>query len=343
MSEYPTRIGEHEVSVKDDELFVRFVGSYSPVEARQVLGLVERLLAEQGRLFFLMDVADSETPLPASAVLVRSRERGHSGRRPPDPVHIASLRPPLPDCQDPMHRPYAPAPRRSGNRSQKLSFGQLTSAPAWRLTAGRGALVNAAGAARTRSRGIDELTASFAARRRRLGARDGAASAARPGRTRELAQARNRILAHRERGAPAAGATARHPGGAVCSNLAGSDAEPIDILHHAARALAGWEDAACKRLGAAMAGLIRAPRLAVLLDPIDVVGDRIAIDGRGTLLSCRGCAACAAALRVEAAVVRRLTGQRRDRRARLRIRGDQAADQQHRSDERLAQHSGSIS
>lgn len=78
MSEYPTRIGEHEVSVKDDELFIRFVGSYSPVEARQVLGLVERLLAEQGRLFFLMDVADSETPGPETRRVLGSEFPRHT-------------------------------------------------------------------------------------------------------------------------------------------------------------------------------------------------------------------------------------------------------------------------
>lgn len=249
---------------------------------------------------------------------------------------------PLSDCRDPVRRPYTPAPRRGGNHRQKPSLGQRTAALAWHLTAARGALANAAGAARTRSRGLDQLTASFAARRGRLGAGDGAAPAARPGRTGELAQARNRILAHRERGAPAAGATARHPSGAVCIGLAGSDAEPIDVLHHAARALAGWEYAACKRLGAATAGLIRTPRLAVLLDPIDVVGDRIASECRGALLLCRGCAAGAAALRIDAAVVRRLAGQRRDRRARLRICGHQAAEKRHPNDERLAQHSGSI-
>lgn len=78
MSEYPTRIGEHEVSVKDDELFVRFVGSYSPAEARQVLGLVERLLDEQGRLFFLMDVADSETPGPETRRVLSSEFPRHT-------------------------------------------------------------------------------------------------------------------------------------------------------------------------------------------------------------------------------------------------------------------------
>ena len=56
-------------------------------------------------------------------------------------------------------------------------------------------------------------------------------------------------------------------------------------------------------------------RLAVLLDPIAVVGDRITGEGRGALLFCRGCAARAAAPGVDAAVVRCLAGQRRDWRA----------------------------
>lgn len=180
--------------------------------------------------------------------------------------------------------------------------------------------MSVSGAARTRSRGLDQLTAFFAAHRRRLGAGGGAASAARARCTGELAQALDRILTHRERGVPAAGATARHPSGTVPVRLAGCDAKPVDVFHHAARTLAGWEDAAGERLGAATAGLVRAPRLAVLLDPIAVVGDRITGEGRGALLFCRGCAARAAVPGVDAAVVRCLAGQRRDWRTRLRIR-----------------------
>ena len=64
VADYTARIGHHKVSIDDDELFIRFVGSYSPAEARQVLELVRKILAEHGRIFFIIDGTGSELPGP---------------------------------------------------------------------------------------------------------------------------------------------------------------------------------------------------------------------------------------------------------------------------------------
>lgn len=64
MGDHPTRLGQHELSIQDDELFIRFIGSYSPAEARQVLELIGKILAAHGRIFFIIDGTSSEMPGP---------------------------------------------------------------------------------------------------------------------------------------------------------------------------------------------------------------------------------------------------------------------------------------
>lgn len=70
--EYMQTIGKHQVEIEGDTLLVRWVGIPSLAELQQVGALNEQVIAQQGRVFYVMDMRQAGVPSPEARSYLRS-------------------------------------------------------------------------------------------------------------------------------------------------------------------------------------------------------------------------------------------------------------------------------
>lgn len=72
MSSTQCNIGRHQIAIEQDVLRARIIGPILPEAVRELLQLVDQQLRAHGRVFFLVDVSESDLPGPESRRTVAS-------------------------------------------------------------------------------------------------------------------------------------------------------------------------------------------------------------------------------------------------------------------------------
>lgn len=72
MSSIQCTIGRHQVLIDQDVLRARMIGPYLPEAATQLMQLIDRQAREHGRVFLLVDVSESDLPVPETRRVMAS-------------------------------------------------------------------------------------------------------------------------------------------------------------------------------------------------------------------------------------------------------------------------------